>query len=415
MKKTLVFITILLFKLSVYGQTYPEERYYSIDEAQKTPLSVYKLILTDTQRIGNISKLSKVESLYIYTTDYSQLNTILKKTSTLSSLRSVTIIFTKNYELPYFVYDLVRNLTEFRNIQSAELMNSSGSYHLDYLTNTMLPLPEFAKKSTRLYHLYIENTNNAELRILLEKISKMTLFQSLTITKSYQLTALPENIGNLTTLESIVIQNTQLTKLPKSIKKLTKLNYLYLSNNQLKYLPESIGKLNIKVLGLSNNKIEKLPIDFSELTSLNYLGLSNNQLSIFPIVITKLKHLFYLNLSSNLLTESPVSISQLTQLSNLDLSNNQLKAIPESMAQLTKLQNLNLSKNKLSEFPQGICEMKDLRKLKLDHNLLTRFPINICDCIRINDSMPYSYIDITFEYNQLVEKEQLRYYDCRKK
>lgn len=60
-----------------------------------------------------------------------------------------------------------------------------------------------------------------------------------------QLTSLPESIGNITYLQSLVLSNNQLSTLPESIGKFVYLQKLDLENNPLIALPESIFKLYI--------------------------------------------------------------------------------------------------------------------------------------------------------------------------
>ena len=56
-----------------------------------------------------------------------------------------------------------------------------------------------------------------------------------------QLTELPPEIGQLTSLTTLYLQENQLTALPEQIGQLTNLQSLDLLNNQLTALPEQIG------------------------------------------------------------------------------------------------------------------------------------------------------------------------------
>ena len=55
--------------------------------------------------------------------------------------------------------------------------------------------------------------------------------------------AIPAEIGQLTSLETLYIQCNHLTRLPAEIGQLTSLKELELFNNQLTSVPEGIGEL----------------------------------------------------------------------------------------------------------------------------------------------------------------------------
>lgn len=80
------------------------------------------------------------------------------------------------------------------------------------------------------------------------------------------LSALPENIGELTNLQTLDLNVNQLTTLPKSIGKLTKLQTLNLDFNLLTTLPEDIGKLTgLKEFSISKNPpLKYLPSALAE-------------------------------------------------------------------------------------------------------------------------------------------------------
>jgi len=71
-----------------------------------------------------------------------------------------------------------------------------------------------------------------------------------------QLTSLPENIGNLSSLKILWLGDNQLTSLPESIGNLSSLNRLELNNNQLTTLPDSLCNLpNNCYIIVSNNQL----------------------------------------------------------------------------------------------------------------------------------------------------------------
>lgn len=99
-----------------------------------------------------------------------------------------------------------------------------------------------------------------------------------------QLTALPDSIGKLTSLQELYLHNNQLAAVPDTIGKLTSLQKLYLSNNKLTALPESIEKLtNLQIFSLWSNQLTALPESIGKLTSLQILRLRDNQLTALPV------------------------------------------------------------------------------------------------------------------------------------
>jgi internalin A len=106
-----------------------------------------------------------------------------------------------------------------------------------------------------------------------------------TTTKLYlsckNLTEMPESIGSLSNLKTLIISNNNLTSLPKSIGSLSNLQSLFLHNNNLTSLPESIGSLsNLKELYLRNNNLTSLPESIATLTKIEYLKLDDSSYEI---------------------------------------------------------------------------------------------------------------------------------------
>ncbi|MFX0139847.1 MAG: leucine-rich repeat domain-containing protein, partial [Candidatus Hodarchaeota archaeon] len=70
--------------------------------------------------------------------------------------------------------------------------------------------------------------------------------------------ALPESIGNLSSLKELDLRDNKLTTLPESIGNLSSLKELDLRDNKLTTLPESIGNLEWRIINLSGSQLEKL-------------------------------------------------------------------------------------------------------------------------------------------------------------
>ena len=98
-----------------------------------------------------------------------------------------------------------------------------------------------------------------------------------------QLTVMPEDIGNLTSLASLYMEWNYITVLPESFSALTNLFNLVISNNLLTSLPEDFGNLtNLFFLDLGYNQISSIPESIGDLPNIMYFWIFNNQLSQLP-------------------------------------------------------------------------------------------------------------------------------------
>ena len=80
--------------------------------------------------------------------------------------------------------------------------------------------------------------------------------------------AIPAEIGQLTSLETLYIQCNRLTRLPAEIGQLTSLKELELFNNQLTSVPEGIGELtSLTHLNLNDNPLTSLPVEIGQLNA----------------------------------------------------------------------------------------------------------------------------------------------------
>ncbi|XP_042819263.1 E3 ubiquitin-protein ligase LRSAM1 isoform X2 [Panthera tigris] len=75
-----------------------------------------------------------------------------------------------------------------------------------------------------------------------------------------QLSALPDDIGQLTALQVLNVERNQLTYLPRSIGNLIQLQTLNVKDNKLRELPDTVGELrSLRTLDISENEIQRLP------------------------------------------------------------------------------------------------------------------------------------------------------------
>jgi len=143
--------------------------------------------------------------------------------------------------------------------------------------------------------------------ILIPEIGDLTELRTLTINDG-QLSYLPREIFNCTKLEKLEIKNNNLSSVPIGLSRLTRLTELDLRNNELKQLPLDIVKLkSIIKIQLWGNSLTLLPPKMGDLLTLRELYLNNNRLKKLPASITKLQ-LTYLDISFNYLRNNTTSV-----------------------------------------------------------------------------------------------------------
>ncbi|KAB2615416.1 LRR receptor-like serine/threonine-protein kinase [Pyrus ussuriensis x Pyrus communis] len=211
---------------------------------------------------------------------------------------------------------------------------------------------------------------------------------------------IPVDIGNLSNLITLVLENNQLSgPIPTSIQNL---QALYLKDNVLQgHIPYELCQLNnLAILDLGGNRLSgsipsclgnlsvalsslwlgsnlltsKIPSSFWQLKNMLHLNLSSNSL-VGPLSedIGKLKDVVDMDLSNNHFSGNiPGRIGGLQKMINLSLANNYLEGpIPSSFKTLLSLEFLDLSKNNLSgEIPKSLEALLYLKHLNLSFNKL---------------------------------------------
>lgn len=138
-----------------------------------------------------------------------------------------------------------------------------------------------------------------------------------------------------------------ITKLPPEIGQLTELKELSLNDNDLMALPKEFFNLaKLTRLEIQNNSLMSLTGDIARLSQLVELDLRNNQLRKIPAEIGKLKKLYKLQLWGNNFTALPPEIGNCIGLRELYLKGNRLTNLPVNITRL-KLKYLDVLDNKL--------------------------------------------------------------------
>lgn len=270
--------------------------------------------------------------------------------------------------------------------------------------NNLTRLPSEIGELRNLSHLDL--TGN-ELSSLSPEIGKLTGLKELLLSDN-RLTELPREIGQLQNLEVLIIRDNALKELPEEIgwlRKLRKLDLsgnvirelpdlgrltdlaeLNLNDNHLTELPKEIGDLSdLKSLNLERNKLTSLPVEFKHLDNLSHLDLSRNSFSSLPKELASLNRLKTLHFSHNELTSLSPEIGELSSLIWLSLHGNSLRRLPREIGQLSGLQRLIISQNKLQQLPRQIGQLTRLTEIVLDNNRLTRLPVEIAELINLTN------------------------------
>ncbi|KAL2538752.1 putative LRR receptor-like serine/threonine-protein kinase [Forsythia ovata] len=197
--------------------------------------------------------------------------------------------------------------------------------------------------------------------------------------------AIPDEIGNLSSLADLYSDSNQLTGfIPRTLGKLRCLQRIYLEYYKLDgFIPAELCQLsNLGDLYQSNNMLYgSIPTCLGELKSFRRLYLDSNQLeSTVPLNLWNLKDLLEVNLSSNSLRGSPSSeIKNLKVVNQLDLSQNQFTgdipssagSIPESLGNIRSLESFDLSYNNFSGLiPKSLETLNYLQYFDMSHNRL---------------------------------------------
>lgn len=121
------------------------------------------------------------------------------------------------------------------------------------------------------------------------------------------LQVVPPAIFDLTHLESLILNNNELEVLDPRIGNLGRtLKTLHLGVNQLKGLPDEIGKLTaLNSLIAPTNEIESLPDSMSGLVNLDDIFLRSNQLKSLPKVLLGLPKLSIISIEDNHIKSLP--------------------------------------------------------------------------------------------------------------
>ncbi|XP_058200243.1 disease resistance protein RPV1-like [Rhododendron vialii] len=186
--------------------------------------------------------------------------------------------------------------------------------------------------------------------------------------KNCNLSCLPNEVGNLISLETLDLGRNNLRTLPDSICNLTLLKKLYLSHCDVSHLPSEIGRLvTLEALILEGNSLVNLPDSICNLTRLKNLNLSLCDVSHLPSEIGRLTTLQKLILGGNNLLTLPDSICSLACLEVLSLPHCNVSHLPDGIGMLSSLKWFDLRSNNVSILPNSFSDLASLEILYLSN------------------------------------------------
>ncbi|RWR73563.1 putative LRR receptor-like serine/threonine-protein kinase [Cinnamomum micranthum f. kanehirae] len=404
-----------------------------------------------------LSKLSKLETLWLQDNDLGSYSSALTGLCGLSALKSLNLggNHFNDSNLPMCIgnFSLLENLGLFENNLSGHFGNSiSGLKRLQglYLESNQLTddgISPWISNLTSLTSLYLED-NKLKGSDAIRGLCGLSALTSLDLYDN-NLNRLPICMGNFSFLENLDLSWNNLSSLFRSsipglkklqtlylysnhltddgispwISNLTSLTTLHLENNTLKGSHSMRGLCGLNSLSslyLSDNYLSSLPTCMGNLSSLQNLYLSQNNLSIhFGNSILGLKQLQELYLESNQLTDEDISpwISNLTSLTGLYLGNNKLKCSDtmRGLCSLRKLQILDIERNSIGgSIDPCFGNMQNLAYLNLHRN---QFKGNIPSSIFRNWTMlediyiSQNQFDGMFSFSTFANLSKLLYVD----
>jgi Leucine-rich repeat (LRR) protein len=169
--------------------------------------------------------------------------------------------------------------------------------------------------------------------------------------------SLPQEIGEMSSLEELTVSNNRLETVPPEVGKLSKLYLLELNDNALVDVPEEIGNLaSLWFLRLENNKLQTINSGICKLLNISVLTLHYNRISEIPDEISSLTTLRSLGLDYNAISEVPITIGQMGALRRLSLCNNIIREMPPEIGQLRNLV-LRIGGNPVEFLPFNVARL----------------------------------------------------------
>ncbi|GCB81112.1 hypothetical protein scyTo_0021784 [Scyliorhinus torazame] len=282
-------------------------------------LEVLKLeLITEAKFQTAMSQLTNLKELHLYhtptTVDQQALNCLSE------NLQVLHIKFTDMDKAPRWIFNL-KNLTELHltgnlKMEKNHFVFLNGLENLKnlkmlYMKNSLPHIPAVVTGSGLLLNKLSIDNEGTKLTVFntLKNMINLTNLELL----NCDLERIPHSIFSLYNLREIDLRGNRLKTIEEiiSFQHLKWLSCLKLWYNAIAYIPVQIGTLsNLEQLYLNNNRIETVPPQLFLCRKLRYLDFSSNHLTTFGNEISELKHLQYLNVSNNNVSETANSYCQ---------------------------------------------------------------------------------------------------------
>jgi len=143
-----------------------------------------------------------------------------------------------------------------------------------------------------------------------DKLTNLDLSADVNNPDSFRLNNIPEEIFELTDLESLSINNNNLVEISNNISNLKRLKKLEISGNDIARLSDSIYDLGeLESLDASYNHLKEISKKISGLHKLKNLNISWNEIKNLPVELLQLEQLDSLELRENPLVSPPPEIA----------------------------------------------------------------------------------------------------------
>jgi len=253
---------------------------------------------------------------------------------------------------------------------SSEICKLTSLKKLDLSENRLTTLPCLADLNI-LEHI---NISENELKELPGSMFAGLVNLTTLIAFKNNLSTLPDEIGQCSSLKELNFFNNKLIRVPKTLADLENLEDLNLGGNKLKTCPSTRKWVKLERLALSWNTIVTLP-DFGGMPNLRQLQINRNQIAEIPDDAFDLSEgLEHVDISANILSLLPTSLIHCKSLKVLDATANQIEQVG-SFQDLTMLQICKLGDNKIHDIADGnFDKCIEMETLFLPNNALTKLP-----------------------------------------
>ncbi len=357
------------------------------------PLSIgtLKHLTTLTLRYTNITslppsigQLSNLEALDLGMTDH--LRTLPDEIGNLSSLKRLDLYHSNIMSLP-------SSIGMLQNLETLNLFRTVNLPTLPDEIRNLSSLKDLSWKKIDIPESIAVNLDTFELDCGTLGITHPLMLEQFWNLKHlklniYELPTLPDEIGDMFSLTSLVLWDAEMTSIPPTIGLLQNLElfHIHITKN-LFTLPEEIGYLlSLRVLKVNGYNIKSLPYSIGYLQSLEELDLSHaSSLSEIPDSIGNLTNLIKVDLSHSSVKALPPSIGQLQNLQELKLrATDNIRKFPNEIGNLSSLIKLDLCWSKVEELPPSIGRLQNLEELHLrGTKYLSKLPEAIGDLTSI--------------------------------